>query len=201
MVSKTVDFYNKEAKTWFDNHVGKKWSFRDELLVEFKKLLPKGNVLEIGCGPGIDARKLIDAGFDYIGIDASEEFVKLAKKINPNINFLTMPVEKLDFPKNTFDGFWTSATLLHIHKKNINIILNKIREVCKTGAIGFISLKEGEGEIEENETGRWFSFYKSEEFKKILIKNGMEIIEFKVFKDRRKNKPDLDWLMFYIKVI
>lgn len=199
MKNKTINFYNKNAKEWTKGHVLKKGSYRDKVTIKFGKLLSGGKILEVGSGSGEDAEKLVELGFDYIGIDGSEEFVKLAKKLHPNINFLTMAVEKLNFPKNTFDGFYTSATLLHIPKKKISMVLQKIKNVCKTGAIGFITLKEGAGEIREKETDRWFSFYKKGEFEKILKENGFEIIEFEIEKDWREGKPD--WLFFWIKKI
>lgn len=117
MKNKTINFYNKNAKTWSRNHILGKNSYRKKLIIEFKKLLPRGKILEIGCGPGIDAKNLIKNGFEYVGIDASEEFIKLAKKANPKAEFIEMLAEELDFTINTFDGFWSSATLLHIKKK------------------------------------------------------------------------------------
>lgn len=199
MKNKTINFYDQNAEKWRNGCINKEGSFRDMSVAKLKEFLPEGKILEIGSGPGIDAEKLVKAGFDYIGTDASEGFIELAKKLNPNINFIKMAVEELDFPKNNFDGFWTSATLLHIPKNRINIILNKIREVCKTGAIGFISLKMGETEGEEKETGRWYSFYKKDEFEKILRKNRFEEIDFKIEKDWREGRPN--WLLFWVKTI
>jgi len=198
MKNKTIDFYNREAKSWLKNHPLKKGTFREKLVNEYKKLLSNGKILEIGCGPGLDAKLLIGSGFDYTGTDASKEFIKLAKKLNPNAKFTEVSIENLNFPKNTFDGFWSSATLLHIPKNEINNALEKIKKVCKVGSIGLITLKEGVGEGEEKETGRWFSFYKKGEFEEILNQNGLKTIRFKIFKDQRKNKPN--WLIFFVRV-
>ena len=141
MKNKTIDFYNKKAKEWAEGRVVGKGSYRERLVSEFKEIIPNGKILEIGCGAGLDARILANSGFDYIGTDASIELIKLSRNLNPNLNFIEMPVEKLNFPKNTFDGFWSSATLLHIHKDKINGVLDKIRNVCKPKAIGLITLK------------------------------------------------------------
>lgn len=199
MKNKTLDFYNKNAKDWSGNHIFGKNSFREKLIKKFKKLLSNGKILEIGCGPGLDAKNLIENGFEYVGIDNSKEFIKLAKKNNPKAKFIKMSAEKLFFLKNTFDGFWSSATLLHIKKNKIIKTLEKIKKICKPGAIGLITLKQGVSEGEEKETGRWFAFYTKNEFEEILEKTGFEIIEVDIFKDWRKNKPD--WLIFWVKVI
>jgi SAM-dependent methyltransferase len=199
MKNKTIDYYNKHAEKWLENHTFNKQSFRGKLVNEFKKLLSKGKILEIGCGPGIDAKLLINDGFEYVGIDASKESINLAKKLNFGGEFIEMLVENLKFPKNNFDGFWSSATLLHIPKNKIEKVLNNIRKVCKVGAIGLITLKRGTNEGEEKETGRWFAFYEKNEFEKLLIKTGMKTMTFKVFKDGRDGKPD--WLIFLVKII
>lgn len=199
MKNKTVDFYDKNAKSWSGNYVPKKGSYRGKLVKEFKKILSNGKILEIGCGPGLDAKNLIQNGFDYVGIDPSKEFIKMAEDLNPNRKFIKMSVEKLKFPQNSFDGFWSSATLLHIPKNKMNIVLEKIKNVCKVGSVGLITLKEGIGEGEEKETGRWFSFYKKDEFEEILNKNGIKTIKFEIFKDWRENRPD--WLVFFVKIL
>lgn len=86
-----------------------------------------------------------------------------------------------------------------ISKKNkISKVLQKIKEVCKPGAIGLITLKQGKREREEKETGRWFAFYTKSEFEKILKDNRIEIIKFEMFKDWRENNPD--WLIFWVRI-
>lgn len=50
-------------------------------------LLPKGLIVEIGCGSGILARALTDAGFEVLGIDASPAMIELARVHAPNARF------------------------------------------------------------------------------------------------------------------
>jgi SAM-dependent methyltransferase len=46
-----------------------------------------GTVVELGCGSGITARKLTDAGYAVFGIDLSEAFVALARRRVPEATF------------------------------------------------------------------------------------------------------------------
>ncbi len=191
---KTIEYYDKHADEWSGGHNSDR--FWGELFDKFKEFLPQGNVLEIGSGGGRDARELISMGYEYTGTDISEGLLTNARSMLPNAKFLKMSVYNLKFPKNTFDGFWASAILLHIPKDRINDALNKIRSVLKQGGVGFISLKEGQGEKVETETQRLFTYYQSGEFKEILVNIG-----FKVLYERRKDFPKTKWLAFIVKKI
>jgi SAM-dependent methyltransferase len=194
----TVDFYNKQTKNWIETHQRPGKSYWTKQMEKFKKLLPKGKILEIGCGLGKDAKQLQKNKYQYIGIDPSIEIIKIAKKNNPNAVFVNKSIEDFDYKEECFDGFWSVATLLHIPKSQIGGVLQKIKILCKKGAIGFITLKEGKKDGTEEETGRWFAFYKKDEIKEILERNGFEVIECKYKKDDRPNKPR--WLMIFVRV-
>jgi SAM-dependent methyltransferase len=50
-------------------------------------VLPKGTVVEMGCGSGVLARALADAGFTVIGFDASAAMIELARETAPRARF------------------------------------------------------------------------------------------------------------------
>jgi SAM-dependent methyltransferase len=50
-------------------------------------LPPQGLIVEIGCGSGVLARALTDAGFDVLGIDASPAMIELARVQAPAAKF------------------------------------------------------------------------------------------------------------------
>ena len=68
-----------------------------------------------------------------------------------------MDFYKLNFPSGSFDGFWASASLLHIPKNKIHQVLSDIKNIIKPNGIGFISLKQkthlGAGLITEDKYG------------------------------------------------
>ncbi|MBI2011424.1 class I SAM-dependent methyltransferase [Candidatus Daviesbacteria bacterium] len=196
----TLNTYKKIARQWAREHSDNIWS--KEIAI-FKKYLPKGKILEIGSGDGRDAKQLIKMGYQYIGTDISKELLKVAKMNNPKAKFYNQSVYELDFPDNYFDGFWASAVLLHIPKVRINEALKRIQYVTKNKGLGFITLKRGEGEkiVEEvTETGmkykRLFSYYLLDEFKKILKKNGFDII-----KSSQKRMGKTTWLIYFVRAI
>lgn len=172
--NQTREFYNKHAVEWAAERKGTFWQAEME---RFHALLPSGKVLEIGSGGGRDAAHLLQLGYDYTGTDVSEGLLKIAKKENPQGKFLHQSVYDLDFPRATFDGFWTAATLLHIPKDRVSEALDSIRNVVKPGGIGFISLKEEQTEEMEERTGRFFAYYQLGEFRQILTASHFDIIE------------------------
>ena len=196
----TIKTYNSNAVAWAKKHSTPAY-WAEEMAI-FKKLLPKGKILEIGAGGGRDAQELIKLGYDYVGIDVAEKLLAEAKKLNPTATFLHQTIYDLDFSKNSFDGFWTSATLLHIPKSRIKTALGKIHTVIKSGGIGFISIKQGKGEkIEQDEPQlpgdrrRLFAYYSQDEFRKILEDNSYQVIESHI----KPISERTTWLIYFVK--
>src|SRR5215475_11094388 len=58
--------------------------------------LSKGaHVLDVGCGSGLLARKLLDAGFVVTGIDASSAMIDLARSYAPGADFKVVKLPTL----------------------------------------------------------------------------------------------------------
>ncbi len=51
--------------------------------------LTKGLVVDLGCGSGIWARALVDAGYDVLGIDISAAMIEMARRRVPEGDFRT----------------------------------------------------------------------------------------------------------------
>ena len=170
-------------------------------------------IIDIGCGAGRDAILFKKAKFDYTGIDASSKMLKEARKRVPRGKpphqkfwcggtFIVMDFYNLTFPPGTFDGFWASASLLHIPKNKIKKVLQDIAHIIKTDGIGFISLKEkremDHGIIQENKYGshieRFFAFYTDTESQKVLRESGFDVI-----KNHTLKKDDTNWICYFVK--
>ncbi|HVO86282.1 MAG TPA: class I SAM-dependent methyltransferase [Candidatus Binatia bacterium] len=191
----TKGFYDRNAHSWSNQHMSR--GYWAKQIAEFKKLLPKGKILEVGCGGGRDAKELIALGYSYTGSDVSSGLLKEAKQNLPEQKFVLQSVYELSFPEK-FDGLWASAVLLHIPKARIDEALSSIKSVLKPGAIAYISLKNGEGEevIGEDDSARFFAFWKKEEFSKALARNGLEVINY--IHDPRSLTDD--WHCFFTKL-
>ncbi len=147
---KTIDTYNKSAK-----ELAKKFNGQDARVVDIEKafsIVKKENpfVLEIGCGNGRDAAEIIKGTSHYLGLDISEELIKIAKTENPKANFEVADIEKYTLPKN-IDIIFAFASLLHVNKENVEMILDKAYEALNENGIFFVSLKYGEYHEETKE--------------------------------------------------
>lgn len=173
---------------------------------KFKTYLPDGKIIDIGCGSGRDATLFIQNGYEYRGIDLSDEMLALARQAVPIADFRKMNMYDLNFPDKMFDGFWAVTSLLHILKRKMNTVLEEIHRVVKFGGIGFIVMKHGEGE--RMVTGkfegdnRFYSFYRDYEFCEILERNRFRVLEYKT--DFRSYDPphhsDI-WLIYFVEAI
>ncbi|HVX58404.1 MAG TPA: class I SAM-dependent methyltransferase [Candidatus Saccharimonadales bacterium] len=196
----TKQAYEKAADAWADYfESGGGWALE---LKKFHKLLPKGKILEIGAGTGRDARDLTNLGYDYLGTDVSDGLLDIARKNCPGQKFMQMSLYDLEFPEK-FDGFWCSAVLLHVPKSRIDGALQKIRNTQKRGAIGFISIKDGDAEeMQERDmngvsTKRFFALWRKDDFEKVLEKNGFKILDY----GYREVTKKTNWHMFIVKAL
>jgi SAM-dependent methyltransferase len=57
-----------------------------------------GTIVELGCGSGITARHLTDAGFDIIGIDASKAMIEMARRTAPQARFRVASIAAARLP-------------------------------------------------------------------------------------------------------
>ena len=190
------DTYNKIAKDWVDDHVGDSWWV--EGTDTFLSFLPKGSsILDAGCAGGYKAKYMTDRGFKVEGIDFSESMINEAKERFPDLNFEVFDIYNLDKYDKKFDAVFTQAVLLHIPKKRIIEVLEKIKMRLNDGGFIHVALKEiRDKKIEEEvrkesdygyEYERFFSYYTTEELKEYLQKTGFDIISEKIVNSGRSN--------------
>ena len=199
----TLKTYGKIAYKW--NDINPDGDHHDFVFKKFLELLPNGHVLEIGCAAGRDSEKLTKLGYKYTGTDAVQKFIEQANKQYPERTFITCKAQDIKdvFEEASFDGFWCSATLLHIPRKDIISTLQGIRKVIKNDAIGMISLQKGTKEnYEQNNKktdgfARLFVYYTKETFEAILQEAGFKI----VFYEEIPRAERADWIHFIVKAI
>mgnify|MGYP001565077118 FL=1 len=177
--------YNKIAEDWHKNHQQDDWWIKGtDKFVSFLK--PGSIVLDIGCGGGTKAKYLINKGLNVIGIDFSEEMVKISKREIPKTKFLTLDLQNIENLKENFDGIFIQAVLLHFPKKEIKDVLEKIIRKLRDGGYLYIAvkkIKKGQPDEEvkiENDYGyqykRFFSYFTPDELRNLLLDLKMKIV-------------------------
>jgi len=181
-VSKTIDIYEKFA----DEYTNLYFDFSGicDMAEFFRGNLDGKRILDVGCGPGREARFFSENGFDVTGIDLTEKFLEIAFQKAPKAQFIKMDMRCLEFPDKNFDGVWVNASFLHIPKNEAEKTLLELKRVLKEGGLLHISVVAGEGEIfctggPEKGKGRFYALYGEDEFKNLLESNSFKIVKLK----------------------
>jgi len=169
----TLNSYDTSASCYAENTAN--LHPQEEAQKFIRSLPPRAKIIDIGCGPGRDAKVFSDCGFEVVGIDFSSKMIEAAKQNAPNCSFYIMDVEALDFPSETFDGAWVSCALLHVPKKNILLVLHKIHEILKSKGSLYLSVKQGNANETFEEDSRYgglekhWSFYEPDELINLIV--------------------------------
>ena len=131
---KTTWSYNNYAEKWVEKmrSGGNSAHKYLEKPAMYKKLpdLKNKSVLCIGCGSGEECKHIKSLGVKKIvGIDISKGLIDCAKKDYPDIEFHIMDMEKINFPKSSFDFVYSSLTLHYL--KDWTKVLKNIHKVLK----------------------------------------------------------------------
>lgn len=202
----TIEAYDEIAEKWARKYDTEKyWGLYFDM---FSSFLPKGRVLEIGCGAGRDAKTLIEMGYQWTGTDPSREMLRVARERGVRgdgfycASVYQLPTLNLLVP---FDGFWASASLLHVPPQRMVHALSVIRSMLRPGGIGFISLKKGtgseavsafgSGDQEELAPPRHFYYYNEQVFEPFLRGARLEPL---VAANYKKEQSSTEWLIYFV---
>ena len=163
------------------------------LHVSFLSLLPASGVrvLDAGCGSGRDSLAFLAKGHEMVAFDASEAMARLASK-NLGFPVLRLSFDQVNF-RDTFDGVWACASLLHVPRPNISGALRRLARALKPGGVLYASFRYGN--VESVRGGRLFSDYREQTFKDMLRETPkLQPIELWRTSDVRPERPDTLWL-------
>jgi ubiquinone/menaquinone biosynthesis C-methylase UbiE len=153
-------------------------------LDEFISLLPKySKVLDVGCGAGAPvAEFLVERGFDVVGIDFSENMLKLASKNVPKAKFLLRDMTKLDFEVDSFDGLAAFYSIIHVPREKHFSLFQSFHRILKPEGIMLICLGPDEWEATDKYHGTemFWSHYDPKKSLQLLKEAGFDIISDKV---------------------
>jgi len=195
--------YDKDAKRR-DSLSDKRDSWKLDTRQFFVDLLKSGDnksILELGSGPGLDAKFFKDCGFNVLATDLSSEMIKMCKKRGVNAKIVDLyNLEKLG--KN-FDAIFSMNVLLHVPKKDIKNVLDGIYRTLNNGGLFFYGVYGGIDEEKiiidktKMELPRLFSFLSDESLLK-LVEDKFEILDFKTI-NIGSNKPNFHFQSLFLK--
>jgi cyclopropane fatty-acyl-phospholipid synthase-like methyltransferase len=143
-------------------------------------LKPNSTILDIGCGSGIPIDKFfIEKGHKVIGIDISEEQIKLAKRNLPEGKFEVQDMTDLKDDSYKVDAVVSFYAIFHIPKEEHKEIFRKINSFLKDDGLLLITMGASEWEGTEDFHGAkiFWSHYGPEKNLEIVKNAGFEVLE------------------------
>ncbi|MCD8078646.1 MAG: class I SAM-dependent methyltransferase [Lachnospiraceae bacterium] len=187
-MNRTIFYYDEHAEEYCAVTANADMSYcRDR----FMAYLPVGaHILDAGCGSGRDSRVFLEKGFIVTAVDASEKICKEAEKLLGQ-DVLQCTFQKMSF-LNEFDGIWACASLLHVKKDEINLVMKNLRTALKPDGILYASFKYGTKE--RMVQGRLFNDYDEKSLITLLINNGFMACDVFITEDVRTTRHGEKWV-------
>jgi SAM-dependent methyltransferase len=147
-----------------------------ELIERVVGMLPaEASCLELGSGPGHDARELERRGLRVDRTDATGAFVEMLRADG-------FAARRLDARHDDFGGpydlVWADAVLLHLTRAEFGDAVRSARAAVSAGGLLSITLKEGDGERwtdERLDVPRYFVYWREESLRTALADAGWDV--------------------------
>ena len=136
------------------------------------KTLKEGRFLDLGTGPGTQAKQLSSLGFDVIESDLSQSAIEKAKKLYSEPQFVVDDILNSKFSDNEFDYIFDRG-IFHVFEKNqLSSYLSQIKRILKENGLLFLKcMSVDEKNIPE---GTGPTLYSQEQIKE-FFQNDFEI--------------------------
>jgi len=153
-------------------------------LDRFVAALPAGaRVLEVGSGPGRDARELERAGLSVRRTDITPAFVAMLRADGFAADIVDPLSDDLTDPERdeAYDGVWASASLLHVRREDLPLAARRLAEATRPGGALHLALKEGDGARFSTHGNvvapRHFTFWREEPLREVLGEAGWVVAQ------------------------
>ncbi|WP_163322366.1 class I SAM-dependent methyltransferase [Draconibacterium mangrovi] len=161
------DYYQTQAGKEID-------AIEKKLLVEALQKVPKGKMLELGCGTGHWTELFVNMDFDVIATDISDAMLCQAIEKNLDAEVLNADAGDLPFKNESFDVVASVTMMEFVTSKDV--VLNEIYRVLKPGGYLLLGCLNGNSQLAKNaENDPVFknaAFYTPESLLKALTKFG-----------------------------
>jgi len=185
----TLGYYNEHAEEFVFSTKSADMLHLYDMFQKYLKL--EGKILDIGCGSGRDSKYFMERGYDVVAVDGSEKICKLASEYIAK-DVLCIKFQDISFV-NEFHGIWACASLLHISKNEMSVVLKKLSNALKTDGYIYASFKYGQAERIKGE--RFFNDYTENDIDELFNEeNRLNIIEWSITEDVREGRSGEKWL-------
>ena len=170
--------------------------FDREMLNRFAaEVSGRGEVCDMGCGPGQVARYLRDAGVAVFGLDLSPKMLEQARQLNPDISFREGNMLALDLPDESLAGIAAFYAIVNIPKEHLPLVFREMKRVLQPGGLLLLTFHTGDEVSHEDELwGRKISMdfflLRAEEIRGYLEAAGLTVEEIL---EREPYAPEVEY--------
>ncbi|HSD56387.1 MAG TPA: class I SAM-dependent methyltransferase [Candidatus Saccharimonadales bacterium] len=203
----------KPKDVWSDLHKHYKtqdWIDKPSLFAtQIVEKLPKGRILELGCGLGQDSQFFAKYGHEIVATDIEQTLLDIDERKEPpdvreRVEFKQMDLrEKFPFEDESFDVVYAHLSLHYFHRTATQDIFKEIERVLKPhGVLAFLVNSTSDPEYNtgtliepdyfyiDNAMKRYFSVETVEEFTKNFEPEILDA-EGETYKDAKKGVHNL----------
>jgi|SRR6185437_3865904 len=194
----TIQWYDEHAK---DYSTASFQTASVELIDTFLNYLPSHpTILDAGCGSGRDCDLMAKKGASMIGLDLSKGLLREAKRKYPHIDFVGANFLDIPFEKETFDGVWAHAALVHLETvEDVKKSLEEFYRVLKKKGILHIYVREIPPIDEKDliyDKERFFRYFTKEEMEGYIKDSGFTIKD-SFLRQRKGGRQGLRWVCIF----
>lgn len=156
MDRETADFYAARGQEWAAA-LPREWHAALDGFLD--RLPPGARILELGCGDGRDAARMLARGFT---VDVTDGVAEMAAMAAARIGHPARVLRFEDLAAVTeYGAIHANASLLHVPLAHLPDVLVRIYRALRPGGLHFASFKGGAGEAcggSRDEHGRFYSY-------------------------------------------
>lgn len=123
-----------------------------ELLNRFiAEVSGRGDVCDMGCGPGHVARYLRDKGATVFGLDLSPGMLEQARQLNPDIQFREGNMIALDLKDGSLAAITAFYAIVNLPKWSLPVVFRELERVLQPGGLLLLAFHTGNEVLHQDE--------------------------------------------------
>jgi SAM-dependent methyltransferase len=166
----TLQHYNRNAEQFRAGTRDHDVSQNIAALLDHIQGTPPFKILDFGCGPGRDLKRLTELRHIAIGLDGSEAFAAMARAAT-GCEVWQQDFLRLELPDQNFDGIFANASLFHVPGQELPRVLKQLHATLKPAGVLFSSNPRGANEEGWN-GGRFGAYHDWEAWRERLLAAG-----------------------------
>ena len=154
-----------------------------ELLNRFaSEVKGRGEVCDMGCGPGHVARYLHQAGVTVFGLDLSPGMLEQARTLNDGIRFQEGNMLALELGDQVLVGITAFYAIVNLPEESLPLVFREMQRVLQPGGLLLLAFHTGDEAVQVQEmwgqpVAMEFFFFQPSAVRRHLEAAGLEVEE------------------------